>query len=46
MIFSVPISGTASGGDAVLGRAFDFGAEMNAGNDVNYGDAEHHAEIY
>jgi hypothetical protein len=45
-IFSAPISGTATSGDAVLGRAFDFGAELNTANAGNYGDVEHHAEIY
>ncbi len=45
-IFSAPITGSATSGDGVVGRLSDFGAELNAGNDVNYQNMERHAEIY
>jgi hypothetical protein len=46
MIFSVPITGTATSGDSLLGRAFDFGAELNVYGDGSNQYAERHAEIY
>jgi len=45
-IVSVPITGSATSGDAVVGPAYEFGADMDAYRASGYEGAERHAETY